>query len=113
MRSQSPLDHVFYSLHFFLFAVELTADEFAKLENDGVGDGVDDANAFLLTGKESGLVHELEMLGNDRLTHATESDQFTDGFLSFLEFLKEFQAASVSEDPENGSEFVESRRSHF
>ena len=53
-----------------LFAVGLSADEFAELEGHGLGDGIDHPDAVFLLQKRAGLMHSFEMFGNDGLAHA-------------------------------------------
>lgn len=79
---------------------EAAADEFAELEDRGVGDGVEDLEAFLAAREEAAVGEGLQVAGDVGLGAAGQVDEGVDGFLAVEERVEEAQAHGLGQQRE-------------
>lgn len=84
--------------------LEAAADDFAEVEDAGIGDEVDDIRAFAATADDGGLGECLEVAGGVGLGEAGELDELGDVEFLGPEGLEEAEARGFAEDAEAGGD---------
>ena len=79
---------------------EPAADEFAELEDRGVGDGVVHRGALLVAAEDAGLVEHAEVLGDVLLGGTEVVGELADRGRAVAELFKQPDAHRFADDPE-------------
>lgn len=87
--------------------MEAAADLFTELEDGGIGDVVEDAEAFFAAAEDALVGEGLEVARDIGLSGAEELDQLGHIFFAGLQGDEQFEAVGFAEDPESGGDEVE------
>jgi hypothetical protein len=83
------------------------ADEFAELEDDGIGDGVEDGVAFTAASDEAGVEEDLEVFGDVGLVGIEGVDELGDGVFAGFQGLEDAESEGFAEGAEAAGDVVD------